>query len=67
VAEYRRFWPKGFKPMFVNICPPQNRIFGYSLSRKGGVFSMMSNYNTPDNARTDFIKIPGSQTWAGME
>jgi hypothetical protein len=67
IAEYRNFWPKGFTQMFMNICPPQKRILGYSLSVKGGVFSILSNYTQPNSTRTDFIKIPASQTWAGME
>jgi hypothetical protein len=53
--------------MFLNICPPQKRILGYSLSVKGGVLSILSNYTQPNSTRTDFIKIPASETWAGME
>lgn len=67
VAEYRRFWPKGYNPIFMNICPPQKKIFGYSLSQDGGVVSVLSNYTQPSNSKTDFIKIPANQTWAGME
>lgn len=67
IAEYRNFWPKDFTPMFLNVNPPQKKIIGYSLSLKGGVVTILSNYPEPNNTQTDFIKIPASETWAGME
>jgi hypothetical protein len=67
IAEYRNFWPKDFTPMFLNVNPPQKKIIGYSLSPKGGVLTILSNYQEPKNTQTDFIKIPASETWAGMD
>lgn len=53
--------------MFLNVNPPQKKIIGYSLSLRGGVVTILSNYPEPNNTQTDFIKIPASETWAGME
>ena len=66
-AEFRNFWPQEFTPMFFNISPPQKKILGYSLSTRGGILTILSNYTQPNGTRTDFIKIPASETWAGME
>jgi hypothetical protein len=53
--------------MFINVSDSLSRIYGYSLSVKGGILTILSNFDSPSRTRTDYIKIPAFETWAGME
>jgi len=53
--------------MFVNVSDSMSRIYGYSLSVKGGILTILSNFKREKDTRTDYIKIPAYETWAGME
>jgi hypothetical protein len=67
VGEYYDFWPKDHTPMFINVSDSMNKIIGYSLKKKQGSLSIMSNFMSPQRSTTQFIPIGPGQTWAGME
>lgn len=67
LAEYSKFWPRGYIPMFINVSDSMNRIYGYSLNKKGGILTILSNFFQPKEHSLDYIKIPPDETWAGME
>lgn len=67
LAEYNKFWPRGYIPMFINVSGSMNRIYGYSLSKKGGILTILDNFVEPKKSKTDYVKIPPDETWAGME
>ena len=53
--------------MFINVSGNMDRIYGYSLNRRGGILTVLSHFSNPELTRTDYIKIPQLETWAGME
>ena len=67
LAEYNKFWPRGFIPMFINVSGSMSRIYGYSLSKQGGILTILNNFIEPKNTTTDYLRIPPDETWAGME